>query len=94
MMRAAATSVANTCIFPMQDVLHLGSEARMNTPGAGQGNWTWRYRTDALHPDFARKLADLTEMTDRDGRLRRVEGVSAGGPTDDAHLRTDEGATR
>ncbi len=94
MMRAAATSVANTCIFPMQDVLHLGSEARMNTPGDGEGNWAWRYSPGALHPDFARKLADLTEMTDRDGRAKKVEGQVAGGPSDDAHLRMEEGATR
>jgi 4-alpha-glucanotransferase len=67
MMRAAARSVANLCIFPMQDILHLGSEARMNTPAAGDGNWTWRYRSDALHPDFAAQLAALMEMTDRDG---------------------------
>jgi len=67
MMRAAARSVAYLCIFPMQDILHLGSEARMNTPAAGAGNWTWRYRQDALHPDFATKLAALMEMTDRDG---------------------------
>jgi 4-alpha-glucanotransferase len=67
MIRAAARSVANLCIFPMQDILHLGSEARMNTPAAGDGNWTWRYRRDALHPDFATKMAALMEMTDRDG---------------------------
>ena len=67
MMRAAARSVANVCIFPMQDVLHLGSEARMNTPSAGAGNWTWRYGLDAVHPDFAAQLAALMEMTDRDG---------------------------
>lgn len=67
MMRAAADSVANLCIFPMQDVLHLGSKARMNTPSASGGNWTWRYGLDALHPDFAMKLAALMEMTDRDG---------------------------
>jgi len=67
MMRAAARSVANLCIFPMQDILHLGSEARMNTPAAGVGNWTWRYGRDALHPDFATQLAALMEMTDRDG---------------------------
>ena len=42
-----------TCIFPLQDILHLGSEARMNTPAAAEGNWTWRYAPDALHPDFA-----------------------------------------
>jgi 4-alpha-glucanotransferase len=67
MIRAAARSVANLCIFPLQDVLHLGSEARMNTPAEGSGNWTWRYGMNALHPDIAAKLAALMEMTDRDG---------------------------
>jgi 4-alpha-glucanotransferase len=74
MMRAAAASVANLCIFPLQDILHLGSEARMNTPAAGAGNWTWRYGREALHPDFAVQLAALMEMTDRDGYvLPKVE---------------------
>lgn len=72
MIRTAARSVANMCIFPMQDVLHLGSEARMNTPAEGTGNWTWRYTRDALHPDFATKLAALMEMTDRDGYVAPV----------------------
>ncbi|NYF80463.1 4-alpha-glucanotransferase [Granulicella arctica] len=67
MIRAAARSVANLCIFPLQDVLHLGTEARMNRPSAADGNWTWRYNSDALHPDFATQLAALMEMTDRDG---------------------------
>ena len=67
MIRAAAGSVANLCIFPLQDILRLGSEARMNTPAEGTGNWTWRYRRDALQPDFAVKIAALMEMTDRDG---------------------------
>ncbi len=66
MMRAAAASVANLCIFPLQDVLGLGSEARMNTPAAGAGNWTWRYRRDALDSTIAAELAALMEMTDRD----------------------------
>ena len=67
MIRAAARSVANLCIFPLQDVLHLSSEARMNTPAEGAGNWTWRYERNALHPDFAKQMAALMEMTDRDG---------------------------
>jgi len=67
MIRAAARSVANICIFPLQDVLHLGSEARMNTPAASDGNWAWRYGQHALHPDFATQMAALMEMTDRDG---------------------------
>jgi 4-alpha-glucanotransferase len=67
MMRAAASSVANICIFPMQDVLSLGSEARMNTPAAGSGNWSWRYSQDALTPEISQHLGRLMEMTDRDG---------------------------
>jgi 4-alpha-glucanotransferase len=67
MIRAAARSVANLCIFPLQDILHLGGEARMNVPAATGGNWTWRYHSNGLHPDFATQLAALMEMTDRDG---------------------------
>jgi 4-alpha-glucanotransferase len=89
MIRAAARSVANICIFPLQDVLHLGSEARMNTPSAPQGNWSWRYAQDALHPDFATKLAALMEMTDRDGYEEPALGAEAGKPTEDASDRAE-----
>lgn len=92
MIRAAARSVANVCIFPMQDVLHLGSEARMNTPAAGNGNWTWRYSLDALHPDFAVKLSALMEMTDRDGYTIPKEGVTAGEPTEEGAKRRELGS--
>jgi 4-alpha-glucanotransferase len=92
MMRAAARSVANVCVFPMQDVLHLGSEARMNTPSAGAGNWTWRYNLHAVHPDFASKLAALMEMTDRDGYEKPVEGAEAGKPVEEASKRAELGA--
>jgi len=93
MIRAAARSVANLCIFPLQDVLHLGSEARMNTPSASAGNWTWRYAPDALHPDFAAKMAALMEMTDRDGFEEPIEGAKAGQPTDEAHMRNELGSS-
>jgi 4-alpha-glucanotransferase len=77
MMRTAAESVANLCIFPLQDVLGLGSEARMNTPAAGEGNWTWRYAQGALDPEFAAQLAALMEMTDRDGYVApKVEATT------------------
>jgi 4-alpha-glucanotransferase len=65
MMRAAARSVADTCIFPLQDVLFLGSEARMNTPGVSAGNWRWRHEPEALHPDIAAQLAELMRLTER-----------------------------
>jgi 4-alpha-glucanotransferase len=93
MMRAAARSVANLCIFPLQDVLHLGTEGRMNIPAAGVGNWTWRYSLDALHPDFATKLAALMEMTDRDGYEIPKEGIEAGQPTEEAHKRAELGSS-
>lgn len=67
MIRGAAGSVARLCLFPMQDLLQLGSEARMNTPAQSTGNWAWRYRADALEPWIAEKLAALTEVCDRDG---------------------------
>jgi len=93
MIRAAACSVANVCIFPMQDVLHLGSEARMNTPSAGAGNWTWRYGLDAVHPDFATQLAALMEMTDRDGYEKPTDGVDAGKPVEEASKRAEVGSS-
>jgi 4-alpha-glucanotransferase len=87
MIRAAARSVADVSIFPLQDILHLGSDARMNTPSAGEGNWTWRYHPEALHLDFATQLAKLMEMTDRDGYEAPIEGVEAGKPTNEASER-------
>ena len=93
MIRAAARSVANICIFPLQDILHLGSDARMNTPAAGAGNWTWRYKPDALHPDFITKMAKLMEVTDRDGYEAPIEGEEAGKPTDEASKRIQLGST-
>jgi 4-alpha-glucanotransferase len=93
MIRAAARSVANVCIFPMQDVLHLGSEGRMNTPSAGAGNWTWRYGLEALHSDFATQLAALMEMTDRDGYERPSEGDEAGKPVEEASKRAELGSS-
>ena len=42
LIRAAYTSVAETAIVPVQDILNLGSEARMNLPGAEHDNWSWR----------------------------------------------------
>ena len=65
LVRAAYTSVAQTAIVPVQDVLGLGSEARMNTPGAGKGNWSWRVELGALTHEHAVRLRQLGEMTGR-----------------------------
>jgi 4-alpha-glucanotransferase len=50
LIEAAMGSVADTAIIPMQDVLALGSEARMNTPAEPHGNWSWRFSWDQLDP--------------------------------------------
>ena len=50
---------------PLQDVLRLGSEARMNLPGTEQGNWTWRYAPRALTAENAAELRRLTESSRR-----------------------------
>jgi 4-alpha-glucanotransferase len=65
-VRAANDSVADLCIVPMQDVLNLGSDARMNIPSKLDGNWGWRYQPGALTPELAGKLALLSETADRD----------------------------
>jgi 4-alpha-glucanotransferase len=66
LIRAAAASVADTCVFPLQDVLNLGSEARMNTPAEAGNNWSWRFTPGAILPAHAQQLAAITDLTDRD----------------------------
>ena len=66
MIRAALNSVANLAVFPLQDVLGLGSEHRMNTPGTlGGSNWTWRFTWDMVGPEPGRVLGLLTAASGR-----------------------------
>lgn len=65
MIRAALMSVAGTAVFPMQDLLGLGSAARMNTPGTSRDNWSWRVEQAALAPDVAERMAALCEIYER-----------------------------
>ena len=64
-IRAAQCSAAHMCIVPLQDVLGLGSEARMNTPSLNGGNWRWRFEQKQLKRELAEKLAHLAELSDR-----------------------------
>jgi 4-alpha-glucanotransferase len=64
-VRAAQGSVASLSVIPLQDILGLGSEARMNTPSENDGNWRWRLQPGALTQELAAKLALLAEVTDR-----------------------------
>jgi len=65
MIRAVMASVADTAIVPLQDVLGLGAEARMNLPGTVSGNWRWRYRPGALNEVLSARLRSLATMYDR-----------------------------
>jgi len=65
MISLAFSSAAIMAIIPLQDLLGLGSPARMNTPSKGQGNWTWRFEQGSLTEELRHKLLDLTERSGR-----------------------------
>jgi len=65
MIRAILSSIADLAIVPLQDVLGLGSEARMNLPGTASGNWRWRFRKGALTPELADHLREMVALYDR-----------------------------
>jgi len=65
LIRAAWASTADTAIAPLQDVLNLGTAARMNMPGSAAGNWGWRYTLDMLSSAALDRLAELTELYGR-----------------------------
>jgi 4-alpha-glucanotransferase len=65
LIRAAFASVANTAIVPLQDVLGLGSQARMNLPASQEGNWRWRFRSDALKKELSDRLKEMTHIYGR-----------------------------
>jgi 4-alpha-glucanotransferase len=65
MIRAVLASVADVAVVPLQDVLGLGTEARMNLPGTVGGNWKWRYRSDTLKPELSARLRSLVTLFDR-----------------------------
>jgi len=64
-IRAIFQSVADTAIAPLQDVLGLGSEARMNTPATTSGNWKWRFTEGALTTEIRDRLRELSRLYDR-----------------------------
>ncbi len=64
-IRAAWSSVAVICLAPLQDVLSLGSEARMNTPSVASGNWQWRFKWEDITPKIKTRLKDFTKLYGR-----------------------------
>ena len=71
MMRGAWSSVGELAVVPMQDLIGLGSEARMNTPSTLGGNWQWRARPEAMNARLARRLHQETAIYQR---LPRPQG--------------------
>jgi 4-alpha-glucanotransferase len=65
MRRATLASVGVLAVLPVQDILQLGSEARLNTPGTVKGNWTWRLPEQALTHDLASRYRDLNQLYNR-----------------------------
>jgi 4-alpha-glucanotransferase len=64
-IRCALASVADVAIIPLQDLLGLGSEARMNLPAKSSGNWRWRYKPEMLTAKIGERLKELTEIFGR-----------------------------
>ncbi len=76
LIRLAWASVAHTAITPVQDLLRLGHEARMNNPGlSGPPNWCWRMRPGALTEEVAGRLRELTQIYGRDREGDRARGL-------------------
>lgn len=65
LIRLLMMSVANTVIFPMQDILGLGAEARMNHPSTQKGNWEWQLLPEQINDLLAARLAEMTEIYGR-----------------------------
>jgi 4-alpha-glucanotransferase len=65
LLEIAWSSRAALAIAPLQDVLGLGSESRMNLPGTDEGNWQWRYQPEELTPQLAKRLRAVTESSGR-----------------------------
>jgi 4-alpha-glucanotransferase len=65
MIRTLMASVADTVLFPLQDVLGVGSEGRMNLPGSSSGHWRWRFRNERLTVGASARLKLLAETYER-----------------------------
>lgn len=75
-IRLALSSVASTAIIPLPDVLGVGNEGRMNVPARESGNWGWRYRAEALTPNFSRRLAQMANIYGRDRERLKAEAAA------------------
>ncbi|MBE9046890.1 4-alpha-glucanotransferase [Pleurocapsales cyanobacterium LEGE 10410] len=65
LIRLALGSVGNTVVLPFQDILGLGTDAKMNTPSQAEGNWAWRCRAEAFNEELSGRLKYLTYLYGR-----------------------------
>ncbi len=72
-IRTCYASVSRLAVVPLQDVLALGSFARMNTPGVAMNNWQFRYTPDLLTPALIKRLYDLTDLFGRTLCIKEIE---------------------
>ena len=79
LIEGAFRSVARLAVVPLQDVLSLGTEARMNLPGTSQGNWRWRFVPELLSSYALDRLLDATTIYGRDPAIYQGKGPEAGG---------------
>ena len=75
LIRAAYASAANIVIVPMQDILNLGGEARMNFPGKLGGNWMWRFAWSQINSDLHWKYFGLAQLYERPPKPKNDESV-------------------
>ena len=75
LIKAAYHSVANLVIIPMQDILNLGSDARMNFPGVQNGNWQWRFSWDQVPGELAAQYNELVNLTERSSYIKPEEEI-------------------
>jgi len=76
LIEAALDSIATLAVFPLQDLLSLGSEARMNTPGTSENNWHWRFDWSQIQPDLAGQLRELITRYDRNPVCLKPDDVT------------------
>jgi 4-alpha-glucanotransferase len=75
LIRVAYASVANIVIIPMQDILNLGTEARMNFPSTTGGNWIWRFTWDQIGGNLKKHYYGLAQLYERPPKPREVEDL-------------------
>ncbi|MEM6610895.1 MAG: 4-alpha-glucanotransferase [Cyanobacteria bacterium P01_C01_bin.72] len=74
MIRLALSSVGKTVVLPFQDILGLGTDAKMNTPSQPTGNWNWRCRAEAFNDELSGRLKHLTYLYGRTPRNQEQSG--------------------